>query len=237
MEWKPIQKPAELAENRLLEAILNGHFPVNSSLPAERELAESIGVTRPTLREALQRLARDGWLEIQQGKPTRVRDYWREGSLPVLIVLARYAGAQSLDFAVHLLDLRLLIAPAYARQAVINAPEEIIALLEGYTNLEESPAAFAKADWELHALLTRCSSNPIFRLLLNGFQKVYFLVGEGYFSYPACRHHSRVYYQALLDCTRRGSNTEAEALTRQVMAESLALAKKMQTEMVIDKKE
>ena len=88
MDWQPLQKPAEMAESRLLEAILSGYFPINTNLPGERDLADQIGVTRPTLREALQRLARDGWLDIQQGKPTRVRDYWREGGLAVLAVLA-----------------------------------------------------------------------------------------------------------------------------------------------------
>jgi len=63
MQWDTPMKPAELAENRLVEAILEGTFPINSSLPAERELAEMLGVTRPTLREVLQRLSRDGWLE------------------------------------------------------------------------------------------------------------------------------------------------------------------------------
>ena len=38
-------------------------------LPSERDLADKIGVTRTTLREVLQRLARDGWLTIQHGKP------------------------------------------------------------------------------------------------------------------------------------------------------------------------
>ena len=33
MDWQPLPKPAEIAENRLLEAILTGHFPINSSLP------------------------------------------------------------------------------------------------------------------------------------------------------------------------------------------------------------
>ncbi len=177
MDWKPLQKPAELAESRLLEAILQARFPINSNLPGERELAELIGVTRPTLREAMQRLARDGWLDIQQGKATRVRDYWREGSLSVLSVLAQPPGNQSLDLAIHLLELRMLIAPTYARQAVENAPKEIIDLLESYSQLEDSPAIFAQADWDLHLLLTRCSSNPIFQLLINGFQKLYYPCG------------------------------------------------------------
>ncbi|VEI44878.1 fatty acid metabolism regulator [Actinobacillus equuli] len=42
-------------------------------------------MTRTTLREVLQRLARDGWLHIQHGKPTRVNDVW-ETAGPILLV-------------------------------------------------------------------------------------------------------------------------------------------------------
>ena len=83
------EKPAEMAENQLIAAFLNNIFPINSNLPPERDLATQLGVTRPTLREALQRLARDGWIEIRQGKSTRVRDYWREGNLAILGAVAR----------------------------------------------------------------------------------------------------------------------------------------------------
>ncbi|MFZ3080168.1 MAG: GntR family transcriptional regulator, partial [Bellilinea sp.] len=62
MNWELPQKPAEISESRLIDAILTGKFPIDTNLPAERELAVSLGVTRPTLRETLQRLARDGWL-------------------------------------------------------------------------------------------------------------------------------------------------------------------------------
>ena len=62
-QWQPPQKPGEITEARLINAILDGTFPVNSSLPGERELAELLGVTRPTLREAMQRMERDGLVE------------------------------------------------------------------------------------------------------------------------------------------------------------------------------
>ena len=65
--------PATFAEKYIIESIWNNHFPQGSILPAERELSELIGVTRTTLREVLQRLARDGWLTIQHGKPTRCK--------------------------------------------------------------------------------------------------------------------------------------------------------------------
>ena len=232
MDWYPLQKPAEMAENRLLEAILSGHFPANGNLPAERELADQIGVTRPTLREALQRLARDGWLEIQHGKPTRVRDYWREGGLAVLAVLAQTPAGQAPVFVTHLLEFRVLVAPAYTRQAIETAPNQATALLETFTLLEDDPSTFARADWELHIHLTQHSPNPIFRFLFNGFQKLSIPVGEQYFSFPECRQHSRRFYAELLNCSRSGAAFDAETLTRRVMEESLALWQKMQKEAV-----
>src|SRR5512139_131951 len=117
--------PAETAELKLISAILKNEYPPNSSLPPERELAGILGVTRPTLREAMQRLARDGWLDIQHGKPTRVRDYWLEGNMGVLTVLAQMPSQQTPDFITHLLEIRALLAPTYTRQAMENAAQEI----------------------------------------------------------------------------------------------------------------
>ncbi|HTX91311.1 MAG TPA: fatty acid metabolism transcriptional regulator FadR [Anaerolineales bacterium] len=228
MDWEPVQKPAEIAESRLLEAILSGHFPINANLPGERELAEQIGVTRPTLREALQRLARDGWLDIQHGKATRVRDYWHEGGLGVLAVLAQTAVGLSPDFVTHLLELRVLLAPAYACQALEAASQEVAALLEGYASLNDTPRAFAQADWDLHIFLTQRAENPIFRFLFNGFQGISLPVGEKYFAFPECRRHSRGYYAELLGCARNGAVFDAESLTRRIMEESLALWQKLQ---------
>ena len=226
--WQPIPKPAELAESRLLQAILNGNFPVYSSLPAERELAAQIGVTRPTLREALQRLARDGWLDIQQGKPTRVRDYWREGNLGILARLAQSPANQPPNFIDQLLEVRLLLAPEYTRQAVEQSPGDIVAFLQQSGELNESPAEFARFDWGLHHSLTQLAVNPIYRLLLNSFHSLYITLGEHYFTYDECRRHSRTYYAALLDCARQQSAAEAEVLTRQTMSESRLLWRRLQ---------
>jgi GntR family negative regulator for fad regulon and positive regulator of fabA len=219
--WNPLPKPAEIAETRLLEAILDGTFPIDSSLPGERDLAVKIGVTRPTLREALQRLARDGWFDIQHGKPTRVRDYWREGSLAVLAALAQSPNHSSPDFVTYLMQIRLLLAPAYARQAVENAPGVINAFLKDASRLDDDPAAFALFDWQLHHLLTQQASNPVFRLLLNSFEQIYALMGEPYFNCEACRRHSRSFYAVFQDCL--DDPAAAETLTHKTMQESLDL--------------
>ena len=70
------QSPAALAEEYIVKSIWQDVFPAGSNLPSERDLADKIGVTRTTLREVLQRLARDGWLTIQHGKPTKVNNIW-----------------------------------------------------------------------------------------------------------------------------------------------------------------
>ncbi|MEZ0212115.1 MAG: FadR/GntR family transcriptional regulator [Xanthobacteraceae bacterium] len=45
----------------------NGHFEIGSRLPAERDLAQQLGVSRPSLREALIALEIDGTVEIRMG--------------------------------------------------------------------------------------------------------------------------------------------------------------------------
>jgi DNA-binding FadR family transcriptional regulator len=53
--------------NQLRALILSGEFPINSRLPAERELALQLGVSRPSLREALIALEVEGYIEVRMG--------------------------------------------------------------------------------------------------------------------------------------------------------------------------
>ncbi len=87
--------------------------------PAERELSELIGVTRTTLREVLQRLARDGWLTIQHGKPTKVNNFWETSGLNILETLARLDHDSVPQLIDNLLSVRtnistILSAPRFA---------------------------------------------------------------------------------------------------------------------------
>jgi GntR family negative regulator for fad regulon and positive regulator of fabA len=223
MSFSPPQKPAAYAESELLNAILDGTFPINSNLPNERDLADQLGVTRPTLREALQRLARDGWLDIQQGKSTRVRDYWQEGSLATLSALAASPHHQSPDFVAYLLEIRLLLAPTYTRQALEAASTQIAEFLQGADHLTRDPVAFASFDWQLHHILTSYAKNPIYQLLLNGFREIYAQMGRTYFSFEECRSGSQVFYQCLRECAESKDLDTAETLLRNTMQGSLDL--------------
>lgn len=62
---------AAAAEERL-RALLGEEYPPGSQLPAERELADAVGVSRATLREVVSSLCRMGLLERQWGVGTFV---------------------------------------------------------------------------------------------------------------------------------------------------------------------
>jgi GntR family negative regulator for fad regulon and positive regulator of fabA len=223
MQWEAPPRVTDLTETRLIEAILQGHFAVNSSLPSERDLAVQLGVTRPTLREALQRLARDGWIDIHQGRQTRVRNYWQEGNLGVLSAIASHKDSIPPEFVPNLLAVRALLAPAYTHAALTRQPSQIRLLLEGYLDLPDTPQDFTQADWELHRQLTIASGNPVFTLILNGFTILFHEMAPIYFALAEARDHSRSFYRDLLTAAAAEDPDAAEVITRKVMHATLDL--------------
>jgi GntR family negative regulator for fad regulon and positive regulator of fabA len=221
--WSAPRRPAAYAEEVVVTAILDGTYPPGSNLPGERDLAAQLGVTRPTLRETLQRLACEGWLTIQQGKSTRVNDFWREGGLMVLGALVRYSERLPADFVPNLLEVRLALAPAYARAAVERSAAAVVECLAGRGELNDAPAAFAAFDWELHYTLTTESGNPVYTLILNGFAGFYEEMACLYFARPEARRSSRVFYETLQAAALKADGAEAERITREVMRQSIEL--------------
>ncbi|MBA3471082.1 MAG: fatty acid metabolism transcriptional regulator FadR [Herpetosiphonaceae bacterium] len=224
------QKPAEYAEDALISAILDGTYPPGTPLPAERELASQLGVTRPTVREVLQRLSRDGWLMIRQGKSTQVNDFWRDGGLNVLSVLVRHQSQLPADFIPNLLAVRLDLAPSYARAAVRHSPAAVAGYLAGWTALPDTAEAFAAFDWGLHRALTIAASNPIYTLILNGFAGFYEQMARQYFESAAARAASRQFYAALHAAAQANAADAAEAITRQVIEASIEFWRHVKSE-------
>lgn len=222
-EWSPPPRPSEYTEQILVSSILDGTFPPGTTLPGERELAAQLGITRPTLREVLRRLAGDGWLTIHQGKPTRVNDFWQEGGLNVLSTLVRFAQKLPRDFVPNLLVVRLALAPAYARDAVANNPKAVAEYLDGADLLNQSPSAFARFDWHLHRLLTIASGNPIYTLILNGFASFYEQMARRYFMDSNAKAVSITFYHDLYEAALRKDIDGAEQITRKVMKQSIEL--------------
>lgn len=67
VEFSTVQRPRQQVENQIREQIRNGTLATGEKLPTEAELAESFGVSRTTVREALRTLVADGLLEKMPG--------------------------------------------------------------------------------------------------------------------------------------------------------------------------
>ncbi|MCF6369465.1 FadR/GntR family transcriptional regulator [Rhizobium halophilum] len=87
--------------------IQGGHFAPGARLPAERDLAQQLGVSRPSLREALIALEIEGSVEIRMGSGIYItaepeRRAWQTGSMgesPVELMEARAAVEGSVALA------------------------------------------------------------------------------------------------------------------------------------------
>lgn len=194
---KPL-KPAEYAERQLLETILNSKYVAGQVLPAERELAKILGVTRPTLRETLQRLSREGWVTIRHGKPTLVNDYLKQGGLGTLNTLTKFGKGMSNEIISNLLQVRSALFPSIVLQAVQMDPESILEYLKLSNKLTEDPKEFSNFDWGLQMCIARATKNPVFVLMINDFTPLYESLGKVYFQDKGARDFSRSYYKGLI---------------------------------------
>ncbi|WP_224558164.1 fatty acid metabolism transcriptional regulator FadR [Pectobacterium versatile] len=222
------QSPAGFAEEYIIESIWNNRFPPGSILPAERELSELIGVTRTTLREVLQRLARDGWLTIQHGKPTKINNFWETSGLNILETLARLDHDSVPQLIDNLLAVRTNIAAIFIRTALRQHPEKVRDVLTQVNVVDDSAEAFAQLDYNVFRGLAFASGNPIYGLILNGLKGLYIRVGRYYFSNPEARKLAVSFYGRLETLRSEELYDQVMDVVRQYGKESGAIWHSMQ---------
>jgi GntR family negative regulator for fad regulon and positive regulator of fabA len=219
----PPLRPTQYVEQILVTSILDGTYPPGAPLPNERRLAKQLGITRPTLRETLQRLAAEGWLRIRHGKSTVVNDYWQDGGLSLLSTLAKYGDYLPNGFITHLLEVRLTMLPPVAARAATHHPDIILDYLSRTEYLTENTRAYSDYDWNLQILMARNSGNPVFLLILNDFTSILTTMAMQYFTEKKARLASRRYYQELSKTIKGGGREHVEAVVKKAMAQSIAI--------------
>jgi DNA-binding FadR family transcriptional regulator len=95
-------------------------FAPGDRLPAERELMVSLGMTRTTLRKALDALEREGRIWRHVGKGTFIASTF-DAARP-----GRLSELSGLVTPVHMMRARLSLEPAIAREAAINASDAAV---------------------------------------------------------------------------------------------------------------
>jgi len=192
------ERATDRAERHLIEGIVSGAFPPNTDLPGERTLSKDLDIARPALREAMQRLSRDGWLDIQQGKPTRIRDYLKDGNLNILAGLLKADPDLVPNLVPDLLEMWQLLAPQYTASSVRRAPGLIIDLLEGFSRLPDEAEEYASSMWKLHHMLIAYCDNLVYGLIFNTFRDFYRQLAIYYYSTPEHRQLARDLWTALV---------------------------------------
>lgn len=71
----------QMVYSELKQKILDGEYAIGSFLPTEAEFIETLGVSRTTLRRALEMLSREGFLRSTAGRGTEVMDFRTRQSL------------------------------------------------------------------------------------------------------------------------------------------------------------
>jgi DNA-binding FadR family transcriptional regulator len=145
--------------------IAEAGLKVNDRLPAERDLAGDLGISRPILREALSRLAALGIIESKTGSGTYLRGLLTPTDRHVVM---RIEGERR-SF-MQLLELRRALETEAAALAAIKAtPEQLEHLASCVATLEREFSEKGnnpEADREFHLALYKYAGNPLFLQLI-----------------------------------------------------------------------
>lgn len=145
---------AELRKLLLAEDIGPG-----ARLPAERELSQRLAINRATLRKALTRLEFEGTITRHVGRGTFV-------AAPPRKLESLAAGASP----VELMEARLALEPALAREAALRARQEDLQRLQQCLDSSEAADDFAGFEhWDIafHRTLAQATQNPIFVMVMD----------------------------------------------------------------------
>lgn len=167
--------PDEVFE-QLLAELVGGELGPGEPLPSERRLSEVLGVSRPAVREALQRLAHAGLVEVRQGDATTVRDFRRFGGLDLLPRLLVHDGELDLDVARSILEARLHVGPKIAELAAVRGgaalAEELDAAVEAL-RAEKDAVERQRRAVDFWQVLVDGADSITFRLMFNSMLAAY----------------------------------------------------------------
>jgi GntR family transcriptional regulator, transcriptional repressor for pyruvate dehydrogenase complex len=162
----PVAARAQQAAAAIETAIRSGRFPKGSTLPPERTLAMTLGLSRPALREAIRTLAERGMLEPRHGIGTIVLG---DEHRPIADALGRALGGKR-DAHLQVHEVRELLEGAIVRRAAARATNaqraQLKKLHKSYLDAGDNRDQLAAIDADFHRSLARATGNPLFETML-----------------------------------------------------------------------
>lgn len=176
----PQNKTSDEVAHQIEELVIEGVLRAGEQLPGERELAESTGVSRPVVREAIKLLNSRGLLYKKQGGGTFICNIVGDVfSQPITEVLARHKKA-TLDYLEYRREVESIAAGLAAERAtphdkiMLNELMERMKIAHENVDFDEE----AQLDIEFHSLIGEMTHNLI---LLHTLRACYNLLKQGIF--------------------------------------------------------
>ncbi|KAA9009522.1 FadR family transcriptional regulator [Histidinibacterium aquaticum] len=146
-------------------AIVAGDPPPGELLPRDEELAETYGVSRTVLREAMKTLAAKGMVVARARVGTRVRPQREWNMFDAQVLRWHLDGEPSSGFYEQLFEMRLAFEPFAAGLAAKKATDEEIKRISECVEAmraAETETAFSAADLEFHRAVFDAAGNAFF---------------------------------------------------------------------------
>lgn len=221
---RPVQRrsvPDEVAD-QLTDVIVTGEVSPGEQLPSERDLAERLGVSRPTVRAALTRLASSGLVETRQGGGSTVRDFRRHAGLDLLPRLLLGTGRVDLRVVRDVVEARSALGPQVAGMAAASsgdadgdaallAAAEAVAAGEDDRTRQQAATAF----WDL---VVDRGGSIVFRLLYNQLRAAYEPALDALVDVLAVETDRSDLYRAVAGAIVAGDEGGAEAAAGDLLA-------------------
>jgi len=171
LNFKVINKKSTLETiiQQIKNQIKKGILKPGEKLPSERKLADQLGVSRASVREAIQALAFSGYLEVIQGKGTYILEMATQYD-EIVNFFSEFSN-YSLDY---LMEARIMLEGEFARLAALNASQEEINVIEKIFNeiaKSKDLNSFVVKDLEFHLTIAKATHNPF----MDGLMKI---IGE-----------------------------------------------------------
>ena len=154
---------AEMVARRILDMVSARALRPGDQLPPERDLAESLGVSRPSVREAIRGLAILGVVKSRQGGGAYITNLDAEA---LLGPLQFFLSLEDVNIR-ELYDARSLIESDVARRAAVNMSESQLGALEAILAAQRGTLADARAfrlsDFAFHEAIWEGCGNAFLR--------------------------------------------------------------------------
>jgi GntR family transcriptional repressor for pyruvate dehydrogenase complex len=161
-------KKASLSDEKIKAAIRNGELKPGDRIPSHDDLCKRWGISRTTIREALNKLESLGILTKYQGRGTYINDITADN----MISSSEFGTLLDRAAVLQLLEARKLVETAIvglsAERRTMEELEVLQQLLEELeeANRENNHVHYSKADHEFHLFISKMSKNPFLEVMM-----------------------------------------------------------------------